>query len=268
MKIAVCVKHVPDMQSERRLEDGTLVRGEDDVLNELDENAIEEAVSLTEDHGGQVVAFTMGPEDAEEAVARALQMGADRGVHICDDRLAGSDVFATAQVLAAAIQANQQDGPFDLVVTGMASLDGMTSMLPAALATELNLPFVGLISEVTVEDRAVFGKRVADGFEDVLRAPLPAVISVTDQVNDPRYPNFKQMAAARKKPVDTMALEELEQALQDVGCEIPVWHVGSQSSGANVLAARSADEREAGTVVTDTGEGGRKLAAYLKEALQ
>ena len=130
MKIVVCVKHVPDVQSERRLEDERLVRGEDDVLNELDENAVEAAVSLVEEHDGEVVALSMGPEDAEEGLRRALQMGADSAVLVSDEALAGSDVVATARVLAAAIE---KIGEVDLVITGMASLDSMSAMLPGAL---------------------------------------------------------------------------------------------------------------------------------------
>ena len=134
MRIVVCIKHVPDVQSERRLEDGRLVRGEEDVLNELDENAVEAAVCLAEEADGEVVALTMGPEDSEDGVRRALQMGADSGVVVADDALAGADVVTTARVLAAAIE---RIGEVDLVVTGMASLDAMTSMLPGALAAAL-----------------------------------------------------------------------------------------------------------------------------------
>ena len=112
-----------------------MVRGEDDVLNELDEHAIEAAVSIVEDLGGEVVALTMGPADSEDALVRALQMGADRGVLISDDSLAGADAVGTARILARAIEVIGDEGPVDLVFTGMASLDGMTSMLAPALAT-------------------------------------------------------------------------------------------------------------------------------------
>ena len=145
MRIVVCVKHVPDMQSERRFEGGRLVRGEDDVLNELDENAIEAAVQLKEseeDAGreAEVIALTMGPEDAEDALMRALQMGADRAFLVSDEFLEGSDVITTASVLSVAIaKISDECGPVDLVVTGMASLDAMTSMLPAALAAKAHM---------------------------------------------------------------------------------------------------------------------------------
>ena len=141
----MCVKHVPDVQSERRFEDGRLVRGEDDVLNELDENAVEAAVSLVEEHGGEVIALSMGPTDAEDALMRALQMGADRAVLISDDALEGADAAGTAAVLATGIARIEEEyGPVDFVITGMASLDAMTSLVPAALAAHLNLPLLSL----------------------------------------------------------------------------------------------------------------------------
>ncbi|MBV7364047.1 electron transfer flavoprotein subunit beta/FixA family protein [Actinomycetaceae bacterium TAE3-ERU4] len=268
MRIAVCVKHVPDVQSERRLEDGTMVRGEDDVLNELDENAVEAAVATAEVYeGSEVVAFTMGPEGADEALTRALQMGATRGVMISDDLLAGSDVFATAQVLAGAILAEEKDDQFDLVFTGMASLDAMTSMLPAALASLLGRPFIGLASEIEVAPNSITARRVADGFDDRLRAPFPAVVSVTDQVNDPRYPNFKAMAAARKKTIDEYDVEELRERLEEAGVSFEIKSLGKESSGTNVLSADAVAEREEGQIVTDTGDGGTKLAAYISEVL-
>ena len=208
MRIVVCVKHVPDMQSERRFEGGRLVRGEDDVLNELDENAIEAAVSLKEaeeDAGRQaeVIALTMGPEDAEDSLMRALQMGADRAYLVTDEFLEGSDVITTASVLSVAIaKIGQELGPVDLVLTGMASLDAMTSMLPAALAAKAHLPLLGLARTLAIADGAAVIERGVDGYTETLRAALPAVVSVTDQINEPRYPAFAAMKAARKKPLE------------------------------------------------------------------
>jgi len=206
MKIVVCIKHVPDVQSERRIEDARLVRGEDDVLNELDENAVEAAVSLVEELDGEVVALTMGPEDAEDAIRRALQMGADSGVVVSDDELVGADVVATARVLAAAIE---RIGDVDLVVTGMASLDALTSMLPGALAAALGMPALTLASSLEASAEGVTITRTTGTLSEVLSAPLPALVSVTDQANEPRYPNFAAMRAAKKKPVDTWDLEDL-----------------------------------------------------------
>ncbi|MDO4665756.1 MAG: electron transfer flavoprotein subunit beta/FixA family protein [Actinomycetaceae bacterium] len=254
MKIVVCVKHVPDAESERRLEKGAIVRGEDDVLNELDENAIEAGVQIVEEMGGEVIALTMGPEGAEETVMRALQLGADRGIIISDESLAGSDALGTAQVLAAAINAV---GQVDLVLTGMASLDGMTSMLPGALATRLSLPCLTLAKSLQVLGDRVRVVRAADGFEDVLEVPLPALVSVTDQVNDPRFPNFADMAAAKNKSISRWTLKDIDAE--------HVVRSGSSGAGVQVLRARQTPARTAGKIITDAGEGGVKLAEFLRQ---
>lgn len=259
MRIVVCVKHVPDAESERRIEDGTVVRGEDDMLNELDEHAIEAAVSLVEDMGGEVIAITMGPDDAEEAVRRALQMGADRGIVISDDELEGSDALGTAQVLAAAIRTLIQDGTVDMVLAGMSSLDGMTSMLPGALGQTLQWPSLTLADTLTIDGSVAVISRNADGFNDVLESELPVVISVTDQVNEPRFPNFKDMAAARKKPVDFWDLS-------DVGIDDPATvNAGFANAGMRVIAATENDGRAAGRIITDKNEAVAAMVEYLKE---
>ncbi len=250
MRIVVCVKHVPDVQSDRALDDaGRTVRGLDDVLNELDENAVEAAVSLVEEHGGEVVALTMGPDDAEDAVRRALQMGADRGVHISDDALAGADVLATARVLAAAVRAVHAETPVDLVVTGMAALDGLTSMLPTALAGLLDLPQLTLATELEFLGGRVRVRREIGDAAEVLEAPLPALISVTDQANEPRYPAFRAIRAARKKPVETLTPA-------DLGITAP-------ASATTVLSAEPRPAREQGRIVTDSGDAGERLAEFL-----
>lgn len=249
MKIVVCIKHVPDVQSERRLEDGRLVRGEDDVLNELDENAVEAAVSLVDDHGGEVVALTMGPEDAEDGVRRALQMGADSGVIVSDAALEGADVVTTARALAAAIT---RVGGVDLVITGMASLDAMTSMLPGALAAALGLPALTLANGLEVDAGTVSVTRSVGAVREVLSCPLPALVSVTDQANEPRYPNFAAMRAAKKKPVETWSAA-------DIGLEVP-------SPGVAVVDSQARPARQAGTIRTDAGQAGRELAAWLVES--
>ncbi|ARD41992.1 electron transfer flavoprotein subunit beta/FixA family protein [Actinomyces gaoshouyii] len=250
MKIVVCIKHVPDVQSERRIEEGRLVRGEEDVINELDENAVEAAVALAEDAGGEVIALTMGPEDSEDGVRRALQMGADSGLVIADDELAGADVVTTARVLAAAIG---RIGGVDLVVTGMASLDGMTSMLPGALAAAMGVPALTLATELEIAAGAVTIQRTTGTLRETLRAPLPALVSVTDQANEPRYPNFAAMRAAKKKPVDVLSLDDL--GLGGLGDPV-----------VSVAAAQARPAREAGVIRTDAGDAGRELAAWLVES--
>lgn len=258
MRVVVCVKHVPDGASDRRIEDRRIVRGEDDVLNELDEFAIETAVSTVESVGGEVIAVSIGPDDAEDAVLRALQMGADRGILVSDLGLEGSDVPATAAVLAAAIGLLSESEPIDLVVTGMASLDGMTSMLPAALSATLEWPLLDLACEFSVNPDSVSFtvRRDLDGWEDIISAPAPAVISVTDQINEPRYPSFKTMRAARSKPLEHLELADLQPFF--------VGQVPAETGSATMVVEASEIVREAGVIVTDSGDGGLKLAEYLR----
>ena len=248
MRIVVCIKHVPDVQSERRLQDGRLVRGEEDVLNELDENAVEAAVCLAEETDGEVIALTMGPEDSEDGVRRALQMGAGSGIVVADDALAGADVVTTARVLAAAIE---RIGEVDLIVTGMASLDSLTSMLPGALAAALHLPALTLANRFEVDGGTVTATRTVGTVREVVSAPLPAVVSVTDQANEPRYPNFAAMRAAKKKPIDFWDASEL-------GLEVA-------DPAVKVVDDEARPARESGIIRTDAGEAGRDLAAWLVE---
>lgn len=260
----MCVKHVPDLQAERRLDaDGRLVRGEEDVLNELDENAVEAAVALAEQAGGAVVALTVGPEDAVDAVRRALQMGAAEAVHVTDERIAGSDVVGTARVLAAAVRRLGEEVPVDLVVTGMAAMDGLTAMLPAALAADLGLPHLSLASHVTLEGRTLTAARSIGDADEVFAADLPALLSVTDQANEPRYPNFKAIMAAKKRPVTTWDLDDLgvvSGAEADGGSR-----VGTAGAGTSVRSAAERPAREPGRIITDSGDAGAQLAAYLVE---
>ena len=258
MRIVVCVKHVPDLMADRRLEeDGTVVRdGGDGTLNELDENAVEAALVLAAEHDGEVVAVTVGPDDAEDAVRRALQMGADSALHVLDGAVAGSDVFATATVLAAAVRHVAESGAVDLVVMGMASLDGLTSMLPAALAAELGLPQLTLASTVEVADVAVTVRRELDHASEVLRAQLPALVSVTDQANEPRCPAFAGIMAARKKPVEVLGLAALG---------VDPGGVGAAGARTQVLEASERPPRENRVLITDEGDAGVRLAAFLVE---
>lgn len=257
MRIVVCVKHVPDAQSNRRLEGGALVRGEEDSLNDLDENAIEAAVAAKENHGGEVIAVTMGPAGAKDALMRALQMGADQAVHICDDRLAGSDVVGTAQVLAATIRKLGREEPIDLVLTGATSLDGMTSMLPGALGATLDWPSLTAASTFAIEEEEVRISRYLDDFDDSLAAPFPLVCSITDEANQPRTPGFKLMLAAKKKPIDRWSLDDL-----DLPDEQARW--GADGAGTQVLKADERNQaRGEGRIVPDSGNGGVQLAEFL-----
>lgn len=259
----VCVKHVPDIQSDRALgPDGRMVRdGGDGTINELDENAVEAAVVLAEqtrDAGedAEVVVVTVGPDDAEDAVRRGLQLGADAAVHVLDDAVAGSDVFGTATVLAAVLRRLGEQAPVDLVVTGMAGLDGLTSLLPATLADLLDLPQLTLAAQVTLADGVVTVRRDLDHVTEVLAAPLPALVSVTDRSNEPRYPNFQGIMAARKKPVETLTLA-------DLGVDPAA--VGTAGARTEVLEAAPRPPREDRVLVSDDGEAGTRLAAWLVE---
>jgi electron transfer flavoprotein beta subunit len=258
MKIVVCVKHVPDIQSDRSLgADGRVVRdGGDGTLNELDENAVEAALVLaaSSPSPATVVALTVGPAEAADAARRALQMGADRAVHVRDDAIAGSDVFGTTAVLAAAVRHLAADGPVDLVLTGMAALDGLTSLLPAALAAELGLPQLTLAAEVAVEDGTVRIRRELDGASEELAAPLPALVSVTDQANSPRYPNFKGIMAARSKPLTVLSLA-------DLGVDPAT--VGAGAARTRILEAAPRPPREDRVLITDDGTAGVQLARFL-----
>ncbi|ADG76548.1 Electron transfer flavoprotein alpha/beta- subunit [Cellulomonas flavigena DSM 20109] len=256
MRIVVCVKHVPDVQADRQFgADGHVDRTQDDgTLNELDEYALEAALVVAEEVGGQVVVLTMGPPAAEGAVRRGLQIGATQGVHVVDDALAGSDAFATAHVLAAAIRKIGQDAPVDLVVTGMASLDSLTSVVPTLLAAELHIAELTLAAKVTVAHGLVRIERELDDAREVLEAPLPAVVSVTDRANEPRYPSFKGIAAARRTPVTHWTIADLA---------IEPSRVGSAAARTRVVDAVARPKRENRVLITDSGDAGIRLAAYL-----
>jgi electron transfer flavoprotein beta subunit len=257
MKIVVLCKYVPDATADRTFVEGdhTTDRvGVDGLLSELDEYAVEEALRIAEAVGDTtVVALTMGPEAAADAIRRALQMGADEGVHVLDDALHGTDAVGTSLVLAKAVE---QVGDVDLVLTGMASTDGGTSLVPAMLAERLGLPHVGFLGELTVADGVVTGKRDGDTATETVRATLPAVAAVTDQINEPRYPSFKGIMAAKKKPVRTLALAEL-------GIEPAA--VGLTAAWSSVAAVAKRPPRTSGTVVVDEGDGGQRLVAFLVE---
>ncbi|HSK55671.1 MAG TPA: electron transfer flavoprotein subunit beta/FixA family protein [Jiangellales bacterium] len=254
MDIVVLVKHVPDATADRTFTDAdhtTDRAGVDGLLSELDEYAVEEALDLADTHGGEVTALTMGPEQALDAVRKALQMGASAGVHVVDDALHGSDALATSLVLAKALE---KIGSYDLVLTGMASTDGGMSVVPAMLAERLGLPHLGFAAEVSVEGSTVRIRRDGDTAAETVEGSLPAVVAVTDQINEPRYPSFKGIMAAKKKPVQTWTLA-------DLGVE-PA-QVGLSAAWTAVESVTPRPPRSAGEVVADEGDGGTKLAEFL-----
>lgn len=257
MRIVVCVKHVPDVQSERGFVDGRVDRASGDgALNELDENAVEAALQLVATHGGEVTVLTVGPDDADDAVRRGLQMGAHHAVRVTDDAIAGSDAFGTALVLAAAVRHLAAAEPVDLVITGMAALDGLMSVVPSLLAAYLDLPQATLAAELTVTDGVARVRRELDHVTEVLEVDLPALVSVTDQANDARYPSFAGIMAARKAQVTVWSLAELGVDPSTVG------DVGARTL---VLTAEPRPVREDRVLITDTGQAGAALAAFLDE---
>ncbi len=253
LRIVVCVKYVPDATGDRRFaEDFTTDRdGVDGLLSELDEYGVEQALRIAEASGdAEVTVVTVGPDDAKDALRKALSMGADKAVHVNDEGLHGSDVLGTSLVLAKAVER----AGFDLVVCGMASTDGTMGVVPALLAERLGVPQVTLVSEVAVQGGVVTGRRDGDAATEWLEASLPAVVSVTDQSGEARYPSFKGIMAAKKKPV-----EELD--LDDLGVEAGQVGLAGSWSAVDAVAARPA--RTQGTIVKDEGEGGKQLAEFL-----
>jgi electron transfer flavoprotein beta subunit len=193
----------------------------------------------------------MGPEQAADALRKGLQMGASSAVHVVDDALHGSDAVATSLVLERAIR---KVGDVDLVLTGMASTDGGMSVVPAMLGERLGLPHVGFVGELTVADGTVTGRRDGDAASETIEAGLPAIVSVTDQINEPRYPSFKGIMAAKKKPFETWSLSDLD---------IDPGQVGLAAAWSVVEDVTRRPPRSAGDVVTDEGDGGLKLVEFL-----
>ena len=253
MNIVVCVKHVPDAQGDRGFtSDETTDRDAvDGILSELDEYAVEEALKIKEAGEGEVTVVTMGPAKAADAIKKSLQMGADKGVHVLDDALAGSDAPATSLVLAEAIK---KIGSADLVLTGMASTEGTMSVVPAMLAERLGMPQVTFASELTLSGGTASIRRDGDVATEIVEAKLPAVVSVTDQINEPRYPSFKGIMAAKKKPVETWSLADLG---------IDAGQVGLEAAWTKVLSTAKRPPRDKGLIVTDDGQGGAVLAQFL-----
>ncbi|MEV5262506.1 electron transfer flavoprotein subunit beta/FixA family protein [Streptomyces anulatus] len=253
LRIVVCVKYVPDATGDRRFADDLTLDREDvdGLLSELDEYAVEQALQIADGaDGAEITVVTVGPEDAKDALRKALSMGADRAVHVEDDGLHGSDVMGTSLVLAKAVE----KAGYDLVVCGMASTDGVMGVLPALLAERLGVPQVTLLSEVAVDGGVVTGRRDGDVASEQLRASLPAVVSVTDQSGEARYPSFKGIMAAKKKPVESLDLDDLGLDADEVGL------AGAWTA---VDSATERPARTAGTIVKDEGEGGRQLAGFL-----
>jgi electron transfer flavoprotein beta subunit len=255
MKIAVLVKEVPDTWSDRRIDATTkrVDRDGDVVIDEIGEKAVEAALLLKEAHGGEVTAVTMGPANAQDAVRKALAMGADAGIHIIDDALGGSDAIQTSAALAAALAPRG----FDLVIAGNESTDGRTAAVPAMLAERLGIAQLTFLRTLSVAEDIVSGERMTENGHVEVRAALPALVSVTEQIAEARYPNFKGILAAKKKPIDTLGITELG---------IDASEAGGANSWSVVESVTARPPREGGTIVKDDGTAGRQLADYLVSA--
>ena len=253
MNIVVCVKQVPDTWAERKLKQGdaTLDRESvDGLINELDEYAIEEALQIKEAHGGEVTVVTMGPEKASESVRKALSMGADKAVHLVDDALAGSDALQTSYALAQVLQSVG----FDLVVLGAESTDARMGAMAAMLAERLGVAQLSLASKVEIDGSHVRVNRQSEDGYWVVEADLPAVISVLEKINEPRYPSFKGIMAAKKKPMQVLSLAE-------AGIDSSL--VGLANAATEVVDFTERPPRQAGTIVKDDGDGGTKAGEFL-----
>lgn len=253
MNIVVLVKQVPDTEGDRKLNssDNTVDRGAvDPVINYIDEFAIEEGLLLKEAHGGEVTILTVGPERATESIRKALSMGADKAVHVSDDGIHGSDAVATAKVLAKALGTVE----WDVAIAGSEATDARGAVVPALLAEVLGAPQLTQARKVTVDGSTVTIERVTDTGYEKVEASTPAVISVVEKINDPRYPSFKGIMAAKSKPVDVKSLADLG---LDAG------EVGLENSWTQVASFESAPPREAGQTVKDEGDGGTKIADFL-----
>jgi electron transfer flavoprotein beta subunit len=254
MNIVVLVKQVPDTYSERKLADSdhTLDReSADAVLDEINERAVEEALQLQATHGGEVTVLCVGPDRATDAIRKALSMGADKAVHVCDEALHGSDAIATAKVLAKAV--GTVEG-VDLVLAGNEATDGRVGALPAMVAELLGLPALTHARKVEVDGTTIKVERETDEGVFFVEATLPAVVSVNEKINEPRYPSFKGIMAAKKKPVSTLTIGDLG---------VDAGEVGLGGSWTKVLEAAPKPPRTAGRRVEDEGDGGVQVAEYL-----
>ncbi len=251
MNIVVCVKHIPDPNLPPEMDGHRLKReGIQGVLDPGDEFGVEAGLQLKEAHGGEVTLVSMGPPAAMEAIKRGLSMGADKGVLISDDSLQGADALVTAKVLAAAIGR----GEFDLVISGVESTDGYTGTMASTLAEFLGLPQVTFVKKIEGANGSLKADRqTAEGYH-VVECPLPALITVTAGVNEPRYASFKGIMAAKKKPVDELSLPDLGLSGDEVAIK------------QQVTQLTPAEERKAGEIVEDDGTGAEKIADFLKEA--
>jgi electron transfer flavoprotein beta subunit len=255
MKIAVCVKEVPDAAAPRRIDPQTLRldRSGEGALNQWDLSAVEEALRLVEANGGEVAVVSMGPERALGSLRKALAMGADRAVLVTDEAAAGSDAVATGTVLASALGRESAD----LVLFGQQAADSDGAVLWAAVADRLQLPVISQAATLELGDGTVRVKRQTEYGYDVIEAPLPCIVAVSDAINEPRYPSLKGIMGAKKKPQETLSLSELG---------VDTATAGDTGSRTEVRALQPPPPRGESTIVEDEPQAAERVLEYLVEA--
>ena len=252
MKIAVCVKHVPEGHSRLDPASKRLDRSGEGALNHFDANAVEEGLRLKGDSDTEVVVVSLGPAKAADSLRKALAMGADRAVLVSDDAAAGSDLVATSKVLAKALERENAD----LVLFGQQASDADGAVLWAAVAERLHRPVVSQVAELKLQDGSLRLKRQTEFGYDVIEAPLPAVIAVSDTINEPRYPSLKGIMGAKKKPFDTLSLG-------DIGVE--AGDAGEAGSKTEVLALGEPPSRGDARKIEDDGSAAQQIVDFLAE---
>ena len=255
MKIAVCVKEVPEAGAARRIDPQTmrLDRSGEAALNAFDVNAVEEALRVKESQGeAEVVVVSLGPARALDSLRKALAMGADRAILVADDGAAGSDLVATSRALAKALERERAD----LVLFGQQSSDSDGAVLWAAVADRLRLPLISQAAELTVAEGKATVKRQTEFGYDRIEAPLPAVVAVSDAINEPRYPSLKGIMGAKSKPQETIGLGDIGLSGSDVGDE------GSRTE---VLALGDPPARGESRKLEDDGTGAQQILDFLVE---
>jgi electron transfer flavoprotein beta subunit len=252
MKIAVCVKHVPEGHSRLDPTSKRLDRTGEGALNHFDANAVEEALRLKGDSDTEVVVVSLGPAKAADSLRKALAMGADRAILVSDDAVAGSDLVATSKVLAKTLERENAE----LVLFGQQASDGDGAVLWAAVAERLRLPVVSQVAELKLADGSLRLKRQTEFGYDVIEAPLPAVVAVSDAINEPRYPSLKGIMGAKKKPFETLSLG-------DIG--VDAGDAGDAGSKTEVLALGEPPSRGDARKIEDDGSAAQQIVDFLAE---
>ena len=255
MNIVVCGKVIPASSVTIEIDQNTKRMVRKGVPHELDPaaaSAVEEALRLTEKHGGTVTLVTMGITDATIGIRNALAMGVTSAVHILDDAVAGSDTLGTAKILAAAIKKQ----PFDLVICATESSDSYSGIVPGQIAYFLRVPPMTFAKEIIIEGDRILIKRQSESGYDLVESNLPVLVAVSSGINEPRYPQLKGIMAAKKKEIKVYTAADLG---------LPPDEVGEKGAREKVLTVGRPPKRQAGKVVVDEGEGGKQIADFLAE---